>query len=77
MNEGAGDTYEVGLGGHYSYNANSNPANYAAINADLTYKLRLKVLEGSYEPEPQDLKMLREFKQTKLSPKAFLKHWYG
>jgi len=77
VNEGTGDTFEVGIGGHYSYSSTNNPAKFVSLNSDLTYKLRLKVLEGRFDPEPQDIPMLKAFKKTRQSPKAFLKRWNG
>ena len=42
---------------------------------DLTYKIRLKVLKGYWDPTPNEYKMIREYKESGLSPSNFLKRY--
>ncbi|MAT10414.1 MAG: hypothetical protein CMM02_05325 [Rhodopirellula sp.] len=42
---------------------------------DLTYKIRLKVLKGYWDPTPSEYQMIREYKKSGLSPAKFLKKY--
>jgi len=66
-----GDTYKVGEGGHYPCENQHN------FNLDLSHKIRLKVLQGRFDPDPKDGPMLRKFRASNLTPEEFLKTWKG
>tara|TARA_B100001540_G_scaffold9868_1_gene8669 strand:+ start:8278 stop:8487 length:210 start_codon:yes stop_codon:yes gene_type:complete len=66
------ETYQIGDAGH--------PAtieNQSNMNQDLTYKLRLKVLQGRFDPDPKDTTMIKKFKESGLTPEQFLETWNG
>ena len=71
MNEGIDDKFNVGEGGHETLR------DFKKLNDTLSYNLKLRVLEGRFSPEPQDIPMLKAFKKTKLLPKTVLKRWRG
>jgi hypothetical protein len=49
----------------------------ASLNQDLTYKLRLKVLQGRFSPDHNDRAMILGFRKSNLTPEEFLKTWNG
>lgn len=68
---------ETGSGGHYTCDSNGNTAGLHSMNMDLTHKIRLKVLQGKFDPEPKDGPMIRKFRESGLTPEEFLETWKG
>lgn len=66
------EIYQIGDAGHSTKNENQ-----ADMNQDLTYKLRLKVLQGRFDPDYKDRAMIKAYKETELTPEEFLKTWKG
>lgn len=69
------DNPQVGEGDHFSFENQTNPLSLHDMNMDLTYKIRLKVLKGKFDPEPKDSAMIRKYRESGLPPEDFLKTW--
>ena len=75
INQGTGGTFEPSMAGHYCEKSDT-PLGYGEINRKCTRKLRYNILINRWPADkPEEVRMLREFKKTKMSPDEFLDQW--
>jgi hypothetical protein len=73
MGSGARKVHETGDGGHLGLGNDG----FTTLNANLSRKIKLKVLKGKMAPEPREKKMILDFKKSKMTPEKFLETWKG
>ena len=79
------DIPKIGESGHYGLESMKDTVGpngkriqgLASLNQQITKKVRLKVLQGRFDPDYRDGPMIRKFKESGLTPEEFLETWKG
>jgi len=66
------ETEKVGEIGHHSLELGQSQDKF---NQNLSYKMRLKVLQGRFAPNSKDKAMILRYRESGKTPEDFLKTW--